>query len=82
PRPTTPVMVPDDSSGTGGMIMEMVAGILSEVLEATGISDMFRGVGSAVLNGALVAVGAFAVIGVLALVRQLVLMLYHSMVRR
>jgi hypothetical protein len=82
PRPTTPVVVPDDSSGTGGMIMEMVSGILSEVLEATGISDMFRGVGSAVLNGALVAVGAFAVIGVLALVRQLVLMLYHSMVRR
>lgn len=83
PQPTrAAVTVEEPGQGTGDALVELVTGAASELLEATGIADAFKGVGSAVLNGALVAVGAFAVIGVLALVRQLVLMLYHTMAGR
>ncbi len=78
---TTEVVVPDADSGTGDALMGMVGGVISEVLDATGISGAFSGLSSSVVNGAMVAVGAFAVVGVLALVRQIVLLLYHAIRR-
>lgn len=80
---TTAVISPeDDDSGTGGAIVDLATGLLGEVTEAIGLGDLFQGAGSAVINGALVGIGAFAVAGALALIRQLVLLLYHSVMRR
>lgn len=82
PRATVAVTAPNEDAGTGGALVDMATGLLGELADAAGLGDIFRGAGSAVINGALVAVGAFAVAGVLALIRQLVLLLYHLVLRR
>jgi len=71
-----------DVSSTGSTIVDMVKGLLGEMAEAAGLGDVFKGLGSAAMNGALVAVGAFAVVGVVALVRQLFLLIYHHLMQR
>ncbi|NLT43335.1 MAG: hypothetical protein GXX93_11725 [Anaerolineae bacterium] len=82
PRATAAIATEPEDTGTGGAIVDLATGLLGEVSDAVGLGDVFRGAGSAVVNGALVGIGAFAVAGLLALVRQLVLLVYHSVMRR
>jgi len=82
PRATAAITAADEDSGTGAAIVDLATGLLGELAEATGLGKVFEGAGSAAVNGALVGVGAFAVAGVLALLRQVVLLLYHSVMRR
>ncbi len=82
PRATVAVSTSDGESSTGGALVDMAKGLLGELADAAGLGEVFRGAGSAAVNGALVAVGAFVAVGVLALVRQLALLLYHMVLRR
>lgn len=79
---TTTTPPDDEGTGTGSAMVDLAKGVFGEVLDALGLSSIFKGTGSAMINGALVAVGAFAVVGVLALVRQLVMLAYHAAMRR
>jgi len=69
----------DSSSGTIGTVSALLGGMAEEVVSAVGID--FGGLSSAFVRGATLAVGAFVVVGVLALVRQILMMLYH-LIRR
>lgn len=66
-------------TSTGGLIKEMVGGVLKEAISAIGID--FGGLGTATVRGALLAGALFAVVGVLALLRAIVIGVYH-LIRR
>ncbi|MGQ9554204.1 MAG: hypothetical protein ACUVWR_08845 [Anaerolineae bacterium] len=78
--PTSAVPTPDTGQDSiGDTIRSMVGGVVSEVIGALGID--FGGLGSAFWRGAVLALGAFLAIGALALIRSILVGIYH-LIRR
>jgi hypothetical protein len=79
--PTGEATASEDTS-TGTAIREMLSGIAGEMLDALGIHIDTQSLGSAGVRGAVLAFGAFLAIGVLALVRAVLVGLFHLIFRR
>lgn len=78
--PTSAVPTPDTGQDSiGDTIRNMVGGVVSEVIGGLGID--FGGLGSAFWRGAVLALGAFLAIGALALIRSILMGIYH-LIRR
>ena len=73
---------PSEGGSTGSAIREMLGGIAGELLDALGIHIDTQALGSAGVRGAVLAFGAFLVVGLLALIRAILVGLFHLIFRR